>query len=75
MATKVAVLDDYHGLAPSYFGKLDPSVFTVKYFPETLRPYNNATTSEEERQELIKRLEPFDVICMYILFGSVIASH
>ncbi|KAK7222626.1 hypothetical protein V2G26_010629 [Clonostachys chloroleuca] len=62
MATKVAVLDDYHGLAPSYFGKLDPSVFTVKYFPETLRPYNNATTSEEERQELIKRLEPFDVI-------------
>ncbi|RCI11216.1 hypothetical protein L249_7645 [Ophiocordyceps polyrhachis-furcata BCC 54312] len=64
MATKilVAVLDDYHGLAPAHFNKLDGSVYAVDFFPETLRPYNHAETSQEERDKLVKRLEPYEVI-------------
>ncbi|RDA93044.1 hypothetical protein CP533_0677 [Ophiocordyceps camponoti-saundersi (nom. inval.)] len=60
--TKVAVLDDYHGLAPAHFNKLDNSLYAIEYFPETLRPYNHAETTQEQRDELVQRLEPFEVI-------------
>jgi hypothetical protein len=62
MVIHVAVLDDYHSLASSHFSKLDPSQYSIQYFPETLRPYNDADTSEAERDELVRRLEPFQVI-------------
>ncbi|RGP69258.1 d-isomer specific 2-hydroxyacid dehydrogenase [Fusarium longipes] len=62
MVTHVAVLDDYHGLAPTHFSKLDPSQYSIKYFPQTLRPYHDGHTSQAEKDELVRRLEPFDVI-------------
>ncbi|RDA87604.1 hypothetical protein CP532_3952 [Ophiocordyceps camponoti-leonardi (nom. inval.)] len=62
MAIKVAVLDDYHGLAPAHFNKLDGSLYAVDYIPETLRPYNHAETTQEEREKLVERLEPYEVI-------------
>ncbi|PHH91865.1 hypothetical protein CDD83_9959 [Cordyceps sp. RAO-2017] len=62
MATRVAVLDDYHGLARSHFDKLNTSLYAIEYFPETLRPYDHPDTPQAERDELAKRLEPFAVI-------------
>ncbi|KAF5536870.1 d-isomer specific 2-hydroxyacid dehydrogenase [Fusarium mexicanum] len=62
MVTHVAVLDDYHGLAPSHFAKLDASQFAIQYFPATLRPYNHPDTPQAEKDELVQRLEPFEVI-------------
>ncbi|KAM0372834.1 hypothetical protein ACHAPY_009439 [Fusarium culmorum] len=62
MVTRVAVLDDYHGLASSHFSKLDRSLFSFEYFPATLRPYLDDDTAQAERDELIKRLKPFQVI-------------
>ncbi|PFH59428.1 hypothetical protein XA68_12405 [Ophiocordyceps unilateralis] len=62
MTTQVAVLDDYHGLASSHFDKLNKLIYDVKYFPETLRSFSHADTSQAERDELVKRLEPFEVI-------------
>lgn len=62
MVTQVAVLDDYHGVAPRHFAKLDPSIYVVKHFPATLPPYNHPDTTQAERDELAERLEPFEVI-------------
>ena len=62
MVTHVAVLDDYHGLANSHFAKLNASQFAIQYFPATLRPYNHPGTSQAEKDELVQRLEPFEVI-------------
>jgi hypothetical protein len=62
MVTRVAILDDYHGLASSHFSKLDTSQYSFEYFPATLRPYHDEHTSHAERHELVQRLEPFEVI-------------
>ncbi|OBS18933.1 hypothetical protein FPOA_10658 [Fusarium poae] len=62
MVTRVGILDDYHGLASSHFSKLDPSQYSFEYFPATLRPYHDEHTSHAERDELVQRLEPFEVI-------------
>ncbi|KAK2589410.1 hypothetical protein QQS21_012914 [Conoideocrella luteorostrata] len=62
MVVNVAVLDDYQGFANTHFSSLDPSNFTVKYFTETLRPYNHPDTSQNVKDELVQRLEPFEVI-------------
>jgi hypothetical protein len=62
MATHVAVLDDYHGLAASHYSRLEPSQYTVHYFPATLPSYNHADTSQAERDLLVERLERFEVI-------------
>jgi hypothetical protein len=62
MLTQGAVLDDYHGLAVKHFSKLDSSKFDIKYFPTTLRPYHHVDTTQAERDELVARLKPFEVI-------------
>ncbi|CAK7231117.1 hypothetical protein SCUCBS95973_007804 [Sporothrix curviconia] len=59
---KVAVLDDYKGHATAYFAKLDPAAFEVVYFADTLLPYNHASTPQAEKDKLVARLEPFQVI-------------
>lgn len=66
MATpiKVAVLDDYQGFAEPIFKKLDPSSFEVIIFRDTLLPYNHPDTPQDVKDELVSRLEPFQVICM-----------
>ncbi|OAA47908.1 D-isomer specific 2-hydroxyacid dehydrogenase [Metarhizium rileyi] len=61
MSIKVAVLDDYQGVAPAHFNKLDPN-FVVTYIPDTLLPYNHPDTSQAVKDEIVKRLEQFEVI-------------
>lgn len=60
---KVAVLDDYQGFAEPIFKKLDSSKFEVTIFRDTLLPYNHPDTPQEEKDKLVNRLEPFQVIC------------
>ena len=60
---KVAVLDDYPGFAESIFHTLDSSKFQVTVFRDTLRPYNHPDTPQDEKEKLVKRLEPFSIIC------------
>ncbi|RGP74014.1 d-isomer specific 2-hydroxyacid dehydrogenase [Fusarium sporotrichioides] len=62
MVTRVAILDDYHGLASSHFSKLDPSQYSFEYFPVTLCPYHDEGTSQAQKDELVQRLKPFEVI-------------
>lgn len=60
---KIAVLDDYQGFAEPIFQKLDSSKFQVVIFRDTLRPYNHPETAQDEKDKLVKRLEPFGIIC------------
>ncbi len=60
---KVAVLDDYQGVSKAPFSKLDPSKFEVTQFSDTLLPYNREDTPQSVKDELVKRLEPFQIIC------------
>ncbi|KAK4208517.1 D-isomer specific 2-hydroxyacid dehydrogenase [Rhypophila decipiens] len=59
---KVAVLDDYQGISEPKFKALDPAKFQVEFFKDTLRPYNHPDTTQEVKDALVKRLEPFTVI-------------
>lgn len=65
---KIAVLDDYLNFAESIFAQLDPSKFQVTIFKDTLLPYNHVNTPKDEKDRLVKRLEPFTIICKYIYF-------
>lgn len=56
-AMRIAVLDDYHGLAPGYLAGLAPEG-TITYYRDTL-PQNSAA----ELTALVERLAPFDVLC------------
>lgn len=60
---KVAVLDDYQNFAEPLFKKLDQSKFEVTIFKDTLLPYNHPDTSQNDKDKLVKRLEPFAIIC------------
>ncbi|KAJ3494571.1 hypothetical protein NLG97_g3990 [Lecanicillium saksenae] len=61
MALKVAVLDDYQSAAEEYFRALGEE-FEVTYFKDTLLPYNHPETPQDARDELVQRLEPFQII-------------
>jgi len=56
---KLAILDDYQGIATGYFEALKPR-FEITVFRDTLLPYNQAPASI--KQELEERLRPFAVI-------------
>jgi lactate dehydrogenase-like 2-hydroxyacid dehydrogenase len=58
---KVAILDDYQGIAAAHFEQLKPA-FDVTVFRDTLLPYNNPSTPTNAKQELVERLQPFTVI-------------
>ncbi|KAL2270797.1 hypothetical protein VTJ83DRAFT_168 [Remersonia thermophila] len=60
---KVAVLDDYQGISEPKFRALDPAKFDVSFFPNTLPPYHHPGTSHETRDQIVARLEPFEVLC------------
>lgn len=60
---KIAVLDDYQGISEPHFKALDPSSYEVGIFKDTLLPYNHPATPQDEKDRLVKRLEPFTVIC------------
>lgn len=52
----LAILDDYQGIAAAKFSNLSSKI-NIQTFPDTLNPMVPA-----EKDALIKRLEPFDVI-------------
>ena len=58
---KIAVLDDYQGIAAPHFEQLKPA-FDITIFRDTLLPYNHPSTPENVRRELVERLKPFTVI-------------
>ena len=60
---KIAVLDDYQGLSEPHFKQLNSAVYDVTIFRDTLLPYNHPDTPQDVKDELVKRLEPFTVIC------------
>lgn len=60
---KIAVLDDYQKLSEPLFERLRDSGFEVTTFTDTLLPYNHPNTPQDAKDELVKRLEPFEIIC------------
>ncbi|KAF7546664.1 hypothetical protein G7Z17_g8264 [Cylindrodendrum hubeiense] len=60
---KVAVLDDYQGFSDPHFKKLDSTKFEVTSIKDTLLPYNQPDTPQSTKDALVKRLEPFEIIC------------
>ncbi|KAI9047461.1 hypothetical protein LZ554_008180 [Drepanopeziza brunnea f. sp. 'monogermtubi'] len=58
---KLAILDDYQGIAANHFELLKPT-FEITTFRDTLPAFNLPTTPESTKQELITRLKPFTVI-------------
>lgn len=62
---KIAVLDDYQKLSEPLFERLRSSGYEVTTFTDTLLPYNHPNTPQDAKDELVKRLEPFDIISKY----------
>jgi lactate dehydrogenase-like 2-hydroxyacid dehydrogenase len=60
---KLAILDDYQGIAPAHFSSLQPA-FSITSFPNTLLPYNHPSTPQNVKDELVTRLKPFTVIAI-----------
>jgi len=79
MAIRVAVLDDYHDIAPSHYGKLDPSRYAIEYFPTTALPYSHTNTPQAEKDKLVARLQAFEVIgkdtCLVHPFLNLILAY
>jgi hypothetical protein len=61
----VAVLDDYQSLSNPHFDRLRQAGYQVTVFTDTLLPYNHPETSQDVKDALVRRLEPFDVICEF----------
>ncbi|KAJ5172057.1 hypothetical protein N7492_004650 [Penicillium capsulatum] len=53
---KLAILDDYQGIAPAHFAHLQSRV-DISSFPETLDPRD-----PDQHEALVQRLLPFDVV-------------
>lgn len=64
--TKVAILDDYQGIADPFFAKLDSSKYQVVSLKDTVLPYNHPDNTQEGRDVLVERLKPYEVICTCI---------
>ena len=56
---KLAILDDYQGIAEPFFESLKPQ-FEITVFRDTLLPYNQAP--EHLKAEIEERLKPFTII-------------
>lgn len=63
---KIAVLDDYQGFADKPFSQLDSSKYNVTSLKDTLLPYNHVDTPQSVKDELVKRLEPYEIISMVL---------
>ena len=61
-AISIAVLDDYQGISEPKFMALNPGKFVSTFFKDTLRPYNHPDTTQDVKDKLVSRLEPFQVI-------------
>ncbi|KAL2756687.1 hypothetical protein ACRALDRAFT_1069450 [Sodiomyces alcalophilus JCM 7366] len=60
---KIAVLDDYQGISIPHFNTLDRTIFSVTPFRDTLSPWGHPDTPQHVKEALVRRLEPFHVIC------------
>ncbi|KAL7620663.1 hypothetical protein AAE478_009658 [Parahypoxylon ruwenzoriense] len=60
---KIVVLDDYQKFSEPLFERLRSSGYEVTIFTDTLLPYNHPDTPQDVKDALIKRLEPFNIIC------------
>ncbi|KAI6708947.1 hypothetical protein PZA11_005876 [Diplocarpon coronariae] len=58
---KLAILDDYQGVAARHFEALTPT-FEITTFRDTLPAFNHPSTPDSAKQDLIARLRPFTVI-------------
>ncbi|CAD6441818.1 b3082bd3-e768-4bcf-bfbf-295394ef4ce5 [Sclerotinia trifoliorum] len=58
---RLAVLDDYQGVALKHFESLKPTV-EITTFPDTLLPYDGPLTPEDVKSQLVERLKPFTII-------------
>lgn len=67
---KIAVLDDYQGLSKLHFDKLREAGFEVTTFTDTLLPYNRPDTPQDAKDAVVKRLEPFNIICSLVFAQS-----
>ncbi|PLB47662.1 hypothetical protein P170DRAFT_437439, partial [Aspergillus steynii IBT 23096] len=54
---KLAILDDYQSISRASFEPLRPRLTTISYYPDTLNP-----ADPSQQDELIARLEPYDII-------------
>ena len=61
---KVAVLDDYQELSKPHFKALGPE-YEVAFLKDTLPPYNHPATSPGDKEQLVQRLAPFNIICTF----------
>lgn len=61
--TKVAVLDDYQEFSKPHFSRLRDAGYDITTYTDTLLPYNHPDTPQEAKDALVKRLEPFTIIC------------
>ena len=61
---KLAVLDDYHGIAQGHLDQISKEVRPdITLFPDTLPFFWGPATTDSERQALIDRLKPFHILC------------
>jgi hypothetical protein len=63
----IAILDDYQEISKSHFERLRSAGFQVTTFTDTLLPYNHPDTPQDAKDALVKRLEPFNIICKLTL--------
>ncbi|KAF2997494.1 hypothetical protein E8E14_005884 [Neopestalotiopsis sp. 37M] len=61
--TKVAVLDDYQEVSKAHFAQLRDAGYEVTIYTDTLLPYNHPDTPQDVKDALVKRLEPYIIIC------------
>jgi phosphoglycerate dehydrogenase-like enzyme len=59
---KVAILDDYIKVSEHHFAHIPSSKVSITTFTDTLPPYGNPKTSVAEREALVNRLKPFEVL-------------
>ncbi|KAI0397444.1 D-isomer specific 2-hydroxyacid dehydrogenase [Xylariaceae sp. FL0594] len=59
----IAILDDYQGFSGPHFERLRTAGYQVTTFVDTLLPYNHPDTPQDAKDALVKRLEPFEIIC------------
>jgi lactate dehydrogenase-like 2-hydroxyacid dehydrogenase len=61
-SVKIAVLDDYQNIHKPYFDPLVSSNVTIDAYPDTLPNFSHPKTTSAQKDELISRLKPYEVI-------------
>ncbi|KAI1809885.1 D-isomer specific 2-hydroxyacid dehydrogenase [Poronia punctata] len=59
----IAILDHYQKISDTPFDRLRTAGYQVTTFTDTLLPYNHPDTPQDAKDALVKRLEPFEIIC------------